>query len=342
MNKITQNSSYFAPMKNMTDPAPNHRIRLSAISDALSKIDPVFLNTPQYQCGPLNEAVGCKLTLKIETANPIRSFKGRGGSNLVASRFRAGALSGRKVIGASAGNWGQALAYACEARDLPLTLFASVNANPLKIEMMKMLGAKVILQGEDFDAAKLAARAYALETGGVQLVDGLDVEASEGAATIAVELMKLVKPVDVVLVPLGNGALLTGIARWVKAVRPSTQVIGVQSSRADAMEKSWRLKKPVTAASVTTIADGIGVRIPVPEALADMEGLVDDVVLVDDNSIIDAMKLLYLKAGQLVEPSGAAGLAAIIENPSRYKGGNVATIICGGNVTDAQAKQYIF
>jgi threonine dehydratase len=328
-------------MTNIIDPTPHHRIRLSAIIDAQSKIDPVFLNTPQYQCAPLNAVLGCQLTLKVETANPIRSFKGRGGSYLVGSRFRDGTLTGRRVIGASAGNWGQALAYACSAHQLPLTMFASVNANPLKIEMMKMLGAEIVLDGEDFDAAKLAARDFAFETGGVQLVDGLDVEASEGAGTIAVELMQSTEPVDVVLVPLGNGAMLTGMARCIKAVRPSTQVIGVQSTGADAMEKSWRQKTFVEAQSVNTIADGIGVRIPVPEALADMEGLVDDVVLVDDQTIIAAMKLLYHKAGLLVEASGAAGLAAIMENTARFKGCNVATVICGGNITDEQVKRYI-
>jgi threonine dehydratase len=329
-------------MENPTDPDPKHRIRLSAIVDALSAIDPVFLNSPQYDCEPLSEVLGCSLTLKIETANPIRSFKGRGGFYLVAQRHRAGLLKGRRVVAASAGNWGQALAYACRAHGLPLTMFASVNANPLKIEMMKKLGADMILQGEDFDAAKIAARTFADKTGAVQLEDGLDVEASEGAATIAVELMRAKSPPEIVFVPLGNGAMLTGIARWVKAVRPETQVIGVQSSGADAMARSWREKRVINAETVNSVADGIAVRVPVQEALQDMEGIVDDVIVVDDACIIRGMKLLYEKAGLLTEPSGAAGLAPILENPARYKGAHVAAIICGGNLTDRQARQFIF
>lgn len=329
-------------MKNPEDSNPQHRIQLSAIVDALSVIDPVFLNTPQYDCESLSEALGCHLTLKIETANPIRSFKGRGGFYLVAKRHRAGLLKGRRVIAASAGNWGQALAYACRAYGLPLTMFASVNANPLKIQMMKNLGAEMILTGEDFDAAKIAARTFALKTGGVQLEDGLDVEASEGAATIAVELMRTKLPPDIVFVPLGNGAMLTGIARWIKAVRPETQVIGVQSKGADAMARSWREKRLIIAESVNSIADGIAVRVPLPEALQDMESIVDDVVVVDDASIIRSMKLLYEKAGLLAEPSGAAGIAPILENPARYKGIHAAAIICGGNLTDAQARHFIF
>ncbi len=324
------------------DPFPAHRLSLAAIAAAMDVIDPVFLNSPQYECEPLNEALGCVLTLKVETTNPIRSFKGRGGWNLVASRHGKGLLNGKRVIAASAGNWGQALAYACRAHGVPLTMFASVNANPLKIEMMRKLGAEMVLRGEDFDAAKAAAKSFAAETWGMTLEDGFDVEASEGAGTIAVELMRAKSPPDIIFVPLGNGAMLTGIARWVKAVRPETKVIAVQSRGADAMERSWRAKRVMVADSVNTIADGIGVRVPVPEALQDMEGIVDDVVLVDDASIICAMKLLYQTAGLLTEASGAAGIAPILENPGRYKGARAAAIICGGNLTDAQARAWIF
>jgi threonine dehydratase len=323
------------------DPIPQHRLRLENILQAVNVIAPEFLNTPQYDCEALSSALGKTVTLKIETANPIRSFKGRGGWYLVANRHGKGALAGRRVISASAGNWGQALAYACRAHGLPITLFASVHANPLKLDMMKKLGAEMILHGEDFDAAKLAAQAFARETGGVMLEDGRDVEASEGAATMAVELLQGKTRPDVMLVPLGNGAMLTGVARWVKAVSPTTQVIAVQAAGADSMEKSWRQKRLVSAASVNTIADGIGVRVPVPEALVDMEGIVDDVVLVDDSTIINAMKMIYAKAGLLVEPSAAASIAPLLQDPMRFKGMRVAAIMCGGNLTDAQVRQWV-
>jgi threonine dehydratase len=108
------------------------------------------------------------------------------------------------------------------------------------------------------------------------------------------------------------------------------------------MARSWREKRVIIADTVNSIADGIAVRVPVPEALQDMEGIVDDVVVVDDVSIIRGMKLLYEKAGLLTEPSGAAGIAPILERPARYKGVHAAAIICGGNLTDAQARQFIF
>ena len=323
------------------DPSPSHRLRLANVLRAASLIDPVFLNSPQFNCEPLSEALGCSLILKLETANPIRSFKGRGAGYLVASRVANGSLKGRRLVGASAGNWGQALAYACRSHAIPLTLFAATTANPLKVARMKALGAEMVLTGHDFDAAKQAGEAHARATGGLWVADGLDPEAAEGAATIALELLAGPDRPDVLAVPLGNGALLTGIARWTKAVSPSTEVIGVQASGADAMEKSWRTGQLLFPPSVATIADGISVRVPIKEAVEDMKGIVDDVLLVEDADIITAMRLLFRTAGLLAEPSGAAGVAAIQTHVERFRGRRVATVICGSNLTEEQVKAWL-
>jgi threonine dehydratase len=323
------------------DPLPRHRLRLDNVLRAASLIDPVFLNSPQFTCEPLSEAVGCNLTLKLETANPIRSFKGRGAGYLVAARAADGRLKGRRLVGASAGNWGQALAYACRSFGIPLTLFAATTANPLKVARMKALGAEMVLTGHDFDAAKEAGEAHARATGGLWVADGLDPEAAEGAATIALELLSGPETPDVLAVPLGNGALLTGIARWAKAAHPGLEVIGVQASGADAMEKSWRSGTLQFPAAVATIADGIGVRVPIREAVEDMASIVDDVLLVEDAQIIAAMRLLFRTAGLLAEPSGAAGVAALQAHPQRFRGRRVATVICGSNLTEEQVKAWI-
>jgi threonine dehydratase len=323
------------------DPQPGHRLRLDNILRAATLIDPVFRNTPQFDCEPLGAVLGCRLTLKLETANPIRSFKGRGAGYLVASRAADGRLGGRRIIGASAGNWGQALAYACRAHGIALTLFAAQTANPLKVARMRDLGAEVILTGHDFDAAKQAGEAHAGTAGGLWVADGLDPEAAEGAATIAVELLEGPARPEVLAVPLGNGALLTGIARWAKAVDPAIRVIGVQARGADAMEKSWRTGRLVFPPAVATIADGIGVRVPIAEAVADMRDIVDEVMLVSDADIIAAMRLLFRAAGLLAEPSGAAGLAAIAAHPEHFSGRRVATVICGSNLTDSQIGEWV-
>lgn len=323
------------------DPLPGHRLRLENVLRAARMIDQVFLHSPQFNCEPLGEALSCSLTLKLETANPIRSFKGRGAGFLVASRVADGSLAGRRLVGASAGNWGQALAYACRSHGIPLTLFAATTANPLKLARMKALGAEMVLTGHDFDAAKQAGEAHARETGGLWVADGLDPEAAEGAATIALELLAGDSRPEVLAVPLGNGALLTGIARWAKAVDPAIEVIGVQASGADAMEKSWRTGQLVFPPSVSTIADGIGVRVPIKEAVDDMRGVVDEVLLVEDSDIIAAMRLLFRTAGLLAEPSGAAGIAAIMAHPQRFRGRRVATVLCGSNLTEEQVKAWV-
>ncbi|PWV99022.1 threonine dehydratase [Hoeflea marina] len=323
------------------DAHPVHRLSLANIRRAMDVIDPVFLGSPQYECEALSAAVGCRLTLKLETANPIRSFKGRGASFLIRELLARGDAEGRRLVAASAGNWGQALAYACRSAGLPLLLYASANANALKVERMRALGAEMRLGGEDFDAAKLRAEDFAHRSGALMLADGLAPEASEGAGTMALELMAGPDIPDCIVVPLGNGAMLTGIARWARAVRPDIEIIGVQAEGADAMEKSWRTGKLVFPATVSTIADGIGVRVPIAEAVADMAGLVDDVHLVTDGSLIEAMRLFHQTAGLVAEPSGAAGLAAILSHPERFRGKRVATILCGGNLTGEQMRSWL-
>lgn len=271
--------------------------------------------------------LGCRVVCKVEVLNPLRSFKGRGASFL-ASQIPAGS----RLVCASAGNFGQAMAYACRARGITLAVFASSNANPLKVQRMRFFGAEVRLAGQDFDEAKQAARAFAIQEGVRLVEDSLDVATCEGAGTIGIELLRWPEPLDIVLVPLGNGALLTGVARWMKAHSPQTTIIGVCAAGAPAMADSWRTRRLVEYAKTETIADGIAVRIPIPAVLADMRELVDDVVLVDDETLGRAMSLLHDHLGAVVEPSGAAGLAAVLLLADRFRQRLLAAIITGGNL----------
>jgi threonine dehydratase len=143
-----------------------------------------------------------------------------------------------------------------------------------------------------------------------------------------------------VLIPLGNGALFTGVAAAIKSVNPTIACIAVQAAGAPAMVESWRAKRTIVHESIATIADGIGVRVPVPEALADFAKLADDALLVSEGSLRKAMQLLHQHAGLVVEPSGAAGIAALLEHRERFAGQRVATILCGGNVTEQQFKDW--
>jgi threonine dehydratase len=323
----------------MHDPHPQHRLSLAQIARSAQAIPPEFLNSPQYNCEPLTEALGCHLTIKLDFTNPIRSFKGRGASFLVSEMLRR--ADTRAIVCASAGNWGQAMAYACRAQGLPIVVYASVNANPLKVTRMKALGADVRQEGDDFDEAKDAAKLYAQRIGGWMVEDGLEPEISEGHGTLAIELLARGDVFDAIAIPLGNGALLNGMARWIKAASPATRVLGVSAVGADAMEKSWRGNRVITAQAANTIADGIAVRVPIPEAVDDMQGLVDDVLLVSDAHVITAMRLVYEHAGLLLEPAGAVGLAAIVAHRAQFVGKKVATVLCGSNITEAQVQAYL-
>ena len=207
---------------------------------------------------------GCTLTLKVETQNPIRSFKGRGADWLMTQN------KAPRIVCASAGNFGQAMVYAGRKQGVPVTVYASLTANPLKLTRMRAMGAEVILFGADFDAAKDEARRVAQASGSRFVEDSLDVETLVGAGTIATELAQLPYTLHALLVPLGNGALINGIGTALKALSPDTQLIAVQSEGAPAMIESWQQGRVVTHDRIDTIADGIGVRVPVPQALVDM------------------------------------------------------------------------
>jgi threonine dehydratase len=313
-------------------------VRLSSdrIERAAHTIDPVFLNTPQFNNEALSDALGANVIVKVETLNTIRCFKGRGADYCI-----TGIAPGSKVITASAGNLGQAMAYACRRRDVDLAVYASINANPLKVERMRALGAKVVLHGDDFDSAKLEAVRVAAATGSEMIEDGREIRLSEGAGSIAVELLRYPKRLDAVLVALGNGAILGGIARYFKDKAPEVEVIGVAAAGAPCMERSFRSRALVTTDRINTIADGMATRIPIPEALDDIWDTVDDVVLVEDDHMIEAMRSSYRHLGLVLEPSGAAGLAAILSDPKRFRGRTIATILCGGNLAPEQAAKWL-
>jgi threonine dehydratase len=314
-----------------------HRLSLEAIERATRTIDPVFTSSPQYECEPLSAALGVRTTLKVETLNPIRSFKGRGADFFV--RENAAALAGIDLVCATAGNFGQAMAYACRALGRSLVIYSATNANPLKIERMSAMGAEVRQVGNNFDAAKEAAKEFCASSGARFVEDGLDVAISEGAGTIAVELLAA-RRWDQVVIPVGNGALIAGMARWIKHHAPDVRVVGVSSSAADAMHASWHAQRVIERDSVSTIADGIAVRTPVPEALDDMRSIVDDMVLVDDDALVASMRLMASTAGLIVEPAGVAGVAALLEHADLRTHAS-ATVVCGSNLTVEQIRKWL-
>jgi len=322
----------------VNDPIPQHRLSLETIAAAPASIDPVFLQTPQFESAGLSETLGCRLTLKVETANPIRSFKGRGAGYFIDAIGKRGEQ--RQLVCASTGNFGQAMAFACRAHERGLIVFADTSANELKMNRIRELGAEVRLEGADFDEAKEAARQFCAEREAWMIEDGREPEISEGAGTIGVELTRR-RNYDAIVLPVGNGALISGVARWVKAVSPLTRVIGVSAAGADAMAESWRSSGIVERPGAETIAEGIAVRVPVPEAVDDMRPIVDEMVLVSDEQMLAAMRTIHRLAGQVAEPAAAAGIAAIAAEPDKFAALDVATVLTGNNLTEAQLDRWL-
>ncbi|WP_328649409.1 pyridoxal-phosphate dependent enzyme [Amycolatopsis sp. NBC_00348] len=303
---------------------PGTRLDLSRIRAARAVIDPVFLDTPLYPCEPLGRALGCRVSVKLETANPVRSFKGRGTEVVVSG------LGGRAAVCASAGNLGQALAWSARGRGVAVTVVASRSAPAVKLERIRALGARLELVDGDFDEARERAVAIAGHDGIRLVEDSLDLETCEGAATIGLELLDT--PFDAVLIALGGGAMATGIGHVLKTRAPGVEVVCVQPAGAPAMTRSWRERRVVTTDSTSTIADGVAGRRPIPEVLGDLLLVADDAVLVREESIITGMRLLLEHAGLVVEPSAALGVAAVLEDRDRFAGRHVGVVVCGGNV----------
>ncbi|WP_282610424.1 threonine/serine dehydratase [Pelagibius sp. Alg239-R121] len=315
------------------------RLDIERIKNAFANIDSTFLNTPQYICPTLSGALGCSIVLKVETLNPIRCFKGRG-IETVLSRLKAD-TGPKAAVCASAGNLGQALAYSGRQRGFDITVTASAAANPLKIERMKALGAKVILVDGQIEEALNAAQEFSQAHGAFLVEDSKNLDTCEGAGTIGMELLDLPFPLDAIVVSLGGGAMASGIGCVMKSRSPDTTVINVQPENAPAMTNSFRAGRVVEADAPHTIADGVAGRYCSPEALADLLAVTDEALLVSEQSIIEAMRLLYHYSGLVVEPAAALGVACILENPERFKDKCVATILCGSNVAPMDFKDWV-
>ena len=299
-------------------------------------IHPAFTNSPQFVSGALSDRLGVPVIVKVETVNPIRSFKGRGTWVVIDALAAEGVIGpDRPVVCASAGNFGQGVAFAAGPVGVRSFVFASQCANRGKLARMRALGADVREVGEDFDAAVAAARTFAEESAALFLVDGEDARISTGAATMALELTDgvsagaLPSPA-VVSVPVGNGALINGIGAWMRHAAPECRVVGVQADGAPAMTLSWRAGRPIDTDEVTTYADGIAARVSIPFAVELMDGRVDDMVLVSEAAMHEAQAELTGAIGITVEGAAAASWAALLQGPR--PDGPAVIIVTGSNV----------
>ncbi len=310
-------------------------VTADAIRAAHSRIPAAFRDAPQFVSETLSASFGAPIVVKVETANPIGCFKGRGTWLAVSELVAAGEVGDRRgLVVASAGNFGQGVAYACRALGVAVTVFAARTANAAKLAAMRRLGAEVREVGEDFDAARDAAAAHVAETGWHLLIDGEDPWISIGAGTLALELTDGVQRGDIppfsqVLVPVGNGALIGGMGVWMRSEGHGVRVVGVQAAQAPAMTLSWKARRLIATERADTVADGIAARVPVPEALALMIAGVDEMRLVDEAAIIEATREMEASLTLSVEPSAGAAWAAALQQPAS---GATVLVLTGGNV----------
>jgi threonine dehydratase len=294
-------------------------LSLDRIEASVGQIDPVFLDTPQFVSNRLSNALGREVLVKVETLNPIGSFKGRGTSVLARKLDPT-----RTWVCATAGNFGRGLAYAAREWDATTHIFVAPDAKAEKVERMRALGAGVEVHERPESAAREHAAA---STDRLLVVDGLDPAVAEGAGTIGVELTAAGR-IDTAVVQLGDGALISGVARWLKS-HGDSKVVGVCASGAPAMAQSFAARRPISNAGTGTIAGTLAITDPVPESLARIIELVDEVVLVDDDEIRAAMALIADSLGVLVEPAGAAGVAALSRHSEQLPGERIAVLLTG-------------
>lgn len=280
---------------------------------------------------------GLAVHLKLETELPTNSFKPRGALYALSVQLAHGKVE--EVTASSTGNHGAAVAFAAKMLGVPATIFLPSHPNPVKRKKISDLGARIIEVGSgDLAGAFREAFAYSARPGVYFLNDATDADVPVGTATIGLEIVEQIPDVSAVYVPIGDTALIRGVAAGVKQLAPSTKIIGVQAARAPSYYLSWEKGITVPTDTCDTCADGLATRTPEPENVQAIRELVDDIVLVSEEQMIHAIARLYKEEGVLAEPAGAAATAAFIGNPPQ-DGGCAVLMVTGANISEDVRKR---
>ncbi len=306
---------------------------LADVLAARRRIAPYLRPTPLYRYPTLDTLAGARLWVKHENHQPVGAFKVRGGVNLI-SQLSDGERE-RGVITASTGNHGQSVAYAADLFGVHAIVCMPEQANPVKVESMRALGAEVVFHGQDFDDAREHCEKLSADSGYRYVHSGNEPRLIAGVATYALEILESQPDIEVIVVPVGGGSGAAGTCTVAKAVRPSIEVIGVQSEAAPAAYRSWQAHALVTD-TTSTFAEGLATRTAFSLPQEILWRLLDDFVLVAEDALRAATRTMIEKTRNLVEPSGAAALAAVLADPARFAGRQVAIICSGGNISPAQ------
>ena len=284
---------------------------------------------PTPLVGAVTLAPGRALYLKNETVLPTGSFKVRGALYALAARIERSAVT--EVVAASTGNHGAAVAFAAQMLGVKARIFLPRAANPVKVGRIRDLGAAIVENGTDLSAAIDAAEDYAVHHSAFFLHDAQYPDIPVGTATIGAEILEQLEAPDAVYIPMGDTALIRGVASALRQSSHRIHVVGVVAENAPAYYLSWKAGAVVETATADTIADGLAITRPLPPNVAAIRDLVDDVMLVSEREMLDAIELLQKREGIQAEPSGAASVAAWLRDAPRP--GPCVAVVTGRNIS---------
>ena len=305
---------------------------------ALQLLRNKFAATRLVHSRGLSDDVGVDVYLKVESELPTGSFKVRGAYYALSNIRERGTVS--EVAAASTGNHGAAVAWAARELGLKARVFVPVGANAVKTGRIKSLGATLTETGADIEAARRAADAHAAATGALVLDDATNSDVPLGAGTIGAEILEQLPSCATMVVPVGDSALIRGVASAAKAIEPNVFVVGVQAANAPAYYESWRSGRVIATETANTMADGLATTTPTASNVDAIRMLVDEMTIVTEDEMAAAMRLMRETDGLIAEPASAAAVAAIRSLRGKLRGPVVA-VITGGNVApEIQARVY--
>jgi len=305
-------------------------VTIEDVRRAQAAIAGAVAHTPTIRAAALSEMAECEVFLKLETLHATGAFKERGALNKLLSLTAAERRAG--VVAMSAGNHAQGVAYHARRLGIPATIVMPAGTPFTKIDRTEALGAKVVLKGQGLTDARRAADALAAERGFVLVHPYDDPAVIAGQGTIALEMLGDCPALDILIVPIGGGGLISGIAVAAKALMPDIVIIGVQSALYPSMYRILRGEEPGLPVEAPTLAEGIAVKEPGELTRLIVAELVDAVRLVGERQLESAVEILIERQRLIVEGAGAAGVAALLAEPERFRGRRVGIVLTGGNI----------
>jgi threonine dehydratase len=331
--KIAEAAMSEDPAQTSSRDVPADALNMPSLADiyaAKIRIAPHLWRTPLFSSGTLSRMTSTTLRLKAEHLQRTGAFKARGAINAVLQLSSQEQANG--VVTFSAGNHGQGLAYAARIVGIKCTVFIAQTAVPSKIDAIRGYGADTRF-GVTIHEAFAAMEQFTTETGAIFVSPFAGADLIAGQGTVGLEILEEFPEVEHIVVPIGGGGLISGISVAVKSIRPDVRIIGVEPEGANVMWRSLRAGKPLKLDQIDTIADGLAAPFTTELPLSIVQRFVDDVVIVTDDEILNALRLIVSRSKQLVEPAGAAATAALLTNKAAIPhGANTVAILSGGNI----------